>query len=372
MTWPFRGCARIAVVRRYGALPASLLAVALCALSLPAFATPRAADGAPAVPVIKPFPMEKIIAKGTLIYEVTLVTRGPEGLEAKLKPLSPALRRLALLSLIWHGWGRDGLHTFFYLGDASMAPEILEALREPGLGKQRRAFEKAAALFGPIYPRVQYLRDTFFAESKGDGPSPFDSEFDKKLYALGKEFGAKEEYGKALARLVGRSRELSGFVKKMRLSLSDETRLDWLTEQLGDAIGDRMRRDEIWVRLVSWPASYRIIYLIEAFNAEMLNGAVEQYFYNYAGELAPETVAALREAGLEKHARALQDCVDLFGIPYPADTEARRTGWLDPENAGVLKSLRDAILERATGLVDDGKMIDKMIEIARREKILPN
>src|ERR1700693_1798658 len=73
MTWPFRGCARIAVVRRYGALPASLLAVALCALSLPAFATPRAADGAPAGPGIQALPEGEYHRGGTAHL------RGPPG-----------------------------------------------------------------------------------------------------------------------------------------------------------------------------------------------------------------------------------------------------------------------------------------------------
>jgi hypothetical protein len=122
---------------------------------------------------------------------------------------------------------------------------------------------------------------------------------------------------------------------------------------------------------MAWPSAYRIIYLLEAFNLEMLNGSVEQFFYNYAGELAPDTVTAMREAGLEKHAQVLQNCIDTFGEPYPADTSARREGWLDPENVGIFKTLRNAVFERATIEVDDGAIEQKMIDIAKREKILP-
>ena len=369
MRAPFGGEDVPSSLRRSLLLGLAVLApLATIALAKPA----SKARLSPLVPEIKPFPPERIIKEGTLIYDVVLTTDGPDGLEAKLKPLSPNLRRLALLSLVWHGWGPDGLHTFFYLGNGSMAPEIMEALREPGFAGQRRAFAKAVALFGPIYPRAQYLRATFFAESKGgDEPSPFDSVFDKKLYALGKEFGSKEEYGKALAHFVEGRRELSAWAAKLRASLSDDRRLEWLTEQLEIAAGDITASDELRGRLAPWPASYRMIYLISAFNEEMLNGGVDQYFYNYAGMLAPETVAALREAGLDKHAQALQDCVDLFGTPYPADTMARRNGWLDPDAGDILYGVRSAIFERATYKVDDGAMIRKMIEIARREKILP-
>jgi hypothetical protein len=324
-------------------------------------------------PRIKPIPTEKVIEDGTLIYDVTLVTEKQPGLEKKLAVLSPAMRKLALLSLIWHGWGRDGLHTFFYMGDASMAPEILEALKEPGFRRQRLVFAQAMALFGPIYPRAEYLRDTFFAESKGgDEPSPFDSVFDKKLFALGVKFGSKSEYGAALARFVARDRKLTGFIAKTRAAMRDETRLNWLMEQFWTALGNEFHGEKIRPVIAAWPSSYRIIYLLYEFNLEMLNGSVEQYFYNYAGELAPETVEAMREAGLEKHAQVLQDCIDSFGVPYPADTVARREGFLDPENKGIFKTLRDALFERATAEVDDGAIEDKMIEIAKRENILPH
>ncbi len=349
------------------------IALVCCASSLLAVASPlHAAKPAPIrAPVIKPYPVEKVIETGTLRYEVALITDGPDGLEAKLKPLSPTLRKLAYLSLLWHGWGRDGLHTFFYLGDASVAPEILEALKGPDFAKQRRAFARATALFGPIYPRAEYLRDTFFAESKGgDQPSPFDGAFDKKLYALGREFGTKEEYGKALARFVGRERELSAWARTLRATLPDERRLHWLTEQLATQLESAAKLDEMRRRLAAWPSADRIVYLLDAFNIEMLNGSVDQYFYNSAGDLAPETVVALREAGLERHARALQSCVDMFGTPYPADNEERRKGWFS-DNDGLFAKLRGAAFEKATGEVDDGAIEPAMITIARRAGILP-
>ena len=363
----------------------SCLALMLAAVMLPCDAAPRsgvaplaaspaqqARPKAPSAPVIKPYPVEKVIESGTLTYEVALVTGGPDGLALKLKPLSPAMRRFALLSLVWHGWGRDGLHTFFYLGDASMAPEILEALKEPGFAKQRRAFAQAVSLFGPIYPRVQYLRDTFFAEFKGgDQPSPFDSAFDKKLYALGTQFGTKAEYGAALARMAARSRELSGLIGKLRLAVPDDRRLAWFTEQLNAALGADASLDERRRRLAAWPPPQRIIYLLDAFNLEMLNGSVDQYFYNSAGDLAPETVTALREAGLEKHAAALQKCVEMFGAPYPADNAARRKGWFSGSNESVLAKLRSAAFEKATAEVDDGAIDAAMLKIALAAGILP-
>jgi len=347
-----------------------VFAVLFAACMVTAFAACRslaASDPPPPFP-IRPMPVERIIESATLIYEVAMITRSLDGLEAKLRPLSPAMRKLALLSLVWHGWGRDGLHTFFFVGSAAAAPEIMEALKQPGFDKQRRAFAQAIALFGPIYPRAEYLRATFFRTKPS--PSPFDSDFDKKLYALGKAFGSKEEYGKALARMVARNRELSAFITKARETVADETRMFWLTEQIGKGLSSANGLDEVRRRLASWPAAYRIIYLLDVFNLEMLNGGVDQYFYNSSGELAPETVMALREAGLGKHAKALQDCVDMFGAPYPADTQARREGYFH-DSTGLLARLRRAALERATGLVDDGQIHVKIIEIARRARIWP-
>ena len=228
----------------------------------------------------------------------------------------------------------------------------------------------AVALFGPIYPRAEYLRDTFFAESKGDGPSPFDGAFDKKLYALGSAFGSKAKFGKALARMVARSPELSAWIAEARKKISVETRLAWLTEQIATALGADSKLDEMRQRLAAWPDSYRIIYLLDAFNIEMLNGSVDQYFYNSAGDLAPETVMALRQAGLLKHAAALQNCIDMFGNPYPADTEFRRRGWFH-DAGGIFAKLRSAVFEHATGQVDDGEIERAMIDLAHRAGIWP-
>ena len=59
------------------------------------------------------------------------------------------------------------------------------------------------------------------------------------------------------------------------------------------------------------------------FQAEVLNGGLEQFFSNDTGVLAPEAVAACRELGLPNLASRLEQAMAWFGQSYPRERGAR-------------------------------------------------
>jgi hypothetical protein len=69
--------------------------------------------------------------------------------------------------VLWYDLGRDGLHSFFYVGNSgSMAPQIRDALRDAGLPREFEIFRRAMALFGKDYPVVSEQREKFFGWSQ--------------------------------------------------------------------------------------------------------------------------------------------------------------------------------------------------------------
>ena len=280
------------------------------------------------------------------------------------------LRRLAWLAELAHGWGRDGLHTFFFVSPgADFAPEIEEALTESGLTRQATVFSRAIALWGDPYPREHAVREKPFAWSqpgrKVDQYTTIPNDpnaFDNALFALSAEFGSLDSYWRAVDGVVERSPTLSAWADAQRAAVSDSSRLDWLTGRLAvagpDAMGEAMR---------GWPRPYQILYLLDLFNGEMLNGSVHQFFFNSSGALAPDVVLALREAGLPKHAAAVQRGIDMFRSPYPRNTEKRRAQYFAQSGTTPF----DEALNGLTGDVDDGAIGPAMINLANRQNIMP-
>ena len=60
------------------------------------------------------------------------------------------------------------------------------------------------------------------------------------------------------------------------------------------------------------------------FQAEVLNGGLEQFFSNSTGVLAPEAVAACRELGLPSLANELERAMAWFGTEYPRSRDERQ------------------------------------------------
>lgn len=180
---------------------------------------------------------------------------------------------------------------------------------------------------------------------------------DADFAALDATFGEMTELPAAIGSYVERTPGLVEWSARARAGIGDEDRLSYLTGKL-----NAMEDTEI-DRL---PKALKQIYVVDYFNAEMLNGGVHQFFFNSSGRYAPDVVASLREIELTTHADVVQRGIDMFGKPYPTDTQKRRVlnfagGW----------GAWDDALSALTYEVDDGEMTPALIALAKRENLLP-
>jgi hypothetical protein len=212
------------------------------------------------------------------------------------------------------------------------ADAVTKALSDAGLTGQLEAFEATRALAAK------------------------DAEAD--FSALDKGFGSKPELRAAIDAYVTRTPSLTAWLADARGKVEDDARLGYLTGQLASLDEDEMNR---------LPKAFKQIYVVDYFNAEMLNGSVHQFFFNSSGDYAPEVVSAFREIGLNKHADAVQRGIDMFKPPYPTDTEKRRALYFSGEEWGEW----DDKLGELTGDVDDGEITPALVALAKRENILP-
>lgn len=294
---------------------------------------------------------------------------------AKAIDAMPAERRdLVWLTVLARNMGQvedgidHGLHGFFFLNHGALAPQVLGALKRIGLAGQAMIFEQAMAACGTPYPIDRAIRERPFAWSQAgtriDEFTTIPNEpnaFDQRLFALGAGFGSRDATWATIERIVSRDPALTAWVEDARAARSDTDRLHRLSRVLfvDDEVGA--------ATLATWPRPYRVIYLLNQFNDQMLNGSVHQFFFNSSGAYAPQFVAALREVGLETHASAVERGIAMFRAPYPADTERRRREYFRHEGETEFDKALDAL----TGDVDDGAIPTAMVEFAKRESILP-
>jgi hypothetical protein len=175
---------------------------------------------------------------------------------------------------------------------------------------------------------------------------------------LDQGFGSKPALRAAIDAYVTRTPSLVAWLADARDKVEDDARLGYLTGQLGSLDEDEMNR---------LPKAFKQIYVLDYFNAEMLNGSVHQFFFNSSGDYAPDVVSAFREIGLNKHADAVQRGIGMFKPPYPTDTEKRRELYFSGEEWGEW----DDKLGELTGDVDDGEITPALVALAKRENILP-
>jgi hypothetical protein len=185
--------------------------------------------------------------------------------------------------------------------------------------------------------------------------------FDHELMRLGQLFGNRLAFANRIAAFVEANPVLAASVVQARSRMTDQQRLDWLVSQLTVRTWATVREE-----IAVWPEPYRQLFLLDSFNLEMLNGGVHQFFFNSAGDLAPETINALRDAGLPRHADAVQRSLDMFAKPYITDTQARRQRY-----SSKSWSEWDDRLNAATDNVDDAEIGAKMMEIAIHHRLLP-
>ncbi len=287
---------------------------------------------------------------------------------AKLEALDPDMKALMWLCFLDQRWGRDGLHTYFFMFGGDFAPQVLAALRHAGMEREATVFAQAMGLFGPVYPTDLKEREKRFAWStpgrQVDESTMIPNEpnaFDRALMEKSGEFGTQRDLAKRIAAYVENTPSLIAWADKARAEMTDEQRLNWLLDQLTVSSWESASAE-----IAAWPQPYRQIFLLELFNAEMLNGGVHQFFSNSSGDFAVEVVATMRDVGLPRHAAALQRSVDMFEKPYPSDRNVRHMRYFSKE-----WSEWDERLNESTGDVDDGEIINKMIEIAKRNGLLP-
>lgn len=263
-------------------------------------------------------------------HSVRLVVDEPAKVEAKFAALDPDIRRLAYLHSLVTWQGRDGLHTYFRVGAARVAPQVRQALHEAGMTREAELMAKAMALFGEPYPVADEARAKHYAPS-----SEPENAFDKALLAIAQDFGAADQLITEVVAAVGRSPALWARIEKTREHLGDAARLQIVL----DALANRFDVYNASGSTIAWqvgttPKPERTLAVMEIFNSEFENGGIHQFFFNSSGAIAPDLPAAMLELGLPRQAELMQQALAMFPDPYPRDREVRRQkpsgeGWTD-------------------------------------------
>jgi hypothetical protein len=279
------------------------------------------------------------------------ITRDPASL-AKLPAELQQLVWLEQVIIFWPPIEYGPLSTFFSLPHGDYAPEIARSLSAARMTHQASALSRAMGAFEPPYPSGFSARLASLDASR---------ELVRLIAALDPEFGDLESYKSGVEAFVRSTPVLMQWAHEARGTLTDDDRLRFVALRLRQAA----RRDG-QAGMAEWPKVCRDIVLLADFNDEMLNGSVEQFFYNPSGDAAPETARALRDAGLTKHAQAVETGIGRFGDPYPDHTVRRAFLRRDGEATDLSTDL-DAL----TGDVDDGEMLRAMQEMAMAAGIWP-
>lgn len=275
-------------------------------------------------------PSWQLIAHEVGKYSVRATLDPPETYLKSLEPLDAELRTLTLLHVLWDGLGRDGLHTYFYLTAGRTAPAVRDALQAAGLVREHALFTEAMALFGATYPVDDEVRSKPFGyETATQDLNPFDL----RLMAISKEFGSRERWMEIIVGYVNRTPTLWKRTEAVRATLSDVTRLEYLTGALLSRVDFWQPFAAVEQALRGLTEPQRTLLVISAFNGEFENGGVDQFFYNSEGAIAPEVADALAAIGLERQADLLKRAIAMFKQPYPRDTEQRREAYFHDHDA---------------------------------------
>jgi hypothetical protein len=336
-------------------------------------------------------PFWDLVEQANRFYAGRLTIDGPDKLMDLLAPLDADARTLALLYVLWDNFGRDGLHTFFYVSNGgSLAPQIRDALRDAGLAREHDIFSRAMALFGKDYPLDSKQREKFFGWSQPATrvdavtsiPAPLNA-FDDKMMALARAFGNQATFKRDIIAYVESKPALWQDVEARRTRLNEPERLRVLTYALEARVGDLWSNySDVERRLDLMSRPERTLAVMAVFNAEFMNGGVDQFFYNSSGALAPDVHDAMIELGMTQQAAIFKRGLDLFGKPYVRDTARRRNAKGSDSRDQKLSSLTDELYALNGGLefhrikgsmvVEGGPGIDfAMLNYAREHKLLP-
>ena len=272
-------------------------------------------------------------------HAVRAAIDGPAKLQEALALFDDDLRRLTLLFALWQRFGRDGLHTFFFLDGGNHAPAIRDALKEAGLAREFELFSRALALFGTPYPADRSVRAKLFGYSRPGGNL---NAFDHALLPIAQEFGTKAVLAQRIVEYVNRTPALFARIEALREKLGDNDRLRHLADGLAYTLD---WRKDVARQLAARPAEERHLIALWIFNAEFENGGIHQFFHNSAGDIAPEVHAAMRALDLAPQAEIFARALAMFGPSYIRDNTQRRKahfggGWSEWDKR--LSGLTDA------------------------------
>jgi hypothetical protein len=210
----------------------------------------------------------------------------------------------------------------------SVAPAIRDALKEAGLAREHELFARAMGYFGIPYPVDNETRYKLFGYSRSGGHL---NAFDHALLAVDRAFGSREQLADTIVDYVNRNPALFGRIEALRERLGDNERLGYLQEALERKIDGTKPADDVARQLAALPAQERNLVVLWTFNMEFENGGIHQFFYNSAGNFAPEVLAAMVELGLEQQAEIFRRALAMLGEPYIRDNTLRREKRFDGE-----------------------------------------
>jgi hypothetical protein len=300
------------------------------------------------------------------IYSVEVDEAGAERMRAALRrglaTFKPEERPFLMLAAISH-WidGDHGLLNFFVLPDGVFLDETLETLDQQGLAEHAQLFREGRALFGVNYGTQKQRYDRW---SDGYGEIR-DHALDAGLRSLSQRYLKMRTPLAIAAERVAAIPELAAIYEPLRRAAPAEKRLDYLIFRLQSCAPYTDSPENVLARLAALPKAHGRIYVVSVFEAEMLNGSVEQFFFNSSGALAPEVAAGFEDLGLKADAEAVRKAIDMFPKPYPRDLAARRD-FMSRKGEAFAEAL-DAL----TGAVDDGSIRPALLKQAQDAGILP-
>ena len=315
-------------------------------------------------------------------HAVRAILDKPEVFSGNLAKLDDDLRRLTLLYALHDGFGRDGLHTFFFLESASHAPAMLAALKEAGLEREHGVFARAMSLFGASYPAEYEERKVFFGYSKSGARL---NAFDHALMEVAREFGSREKLKGRIEAYVEATPALFARIEALREKVGENDRLRFLIQALDRKIDWRKPANDIARQLAALPKDERNLVALDMFNMQFENGGVHQFFYNSSGDIAPEVLTAMTDLDLTEQAATFRRALAMVGEPYIRDNTKRRAARFDGKWSGwddKLSKMTDdfyAIGGGAKAVPIKGHVAfeggpgfrDAMVKLAREKKMLP-
>lgn len=276
-------------------------------------------------------PFWTLIAEASGKHAVTVTidrSRTGDDFRKEVASLDPDFRLLVTLYALKVNLGRDGLHTFFFLSGGSIAPEIRDALKAAQLSREHDVFERAMALFGPVYPTLSSEREKRFGYLEG----PELNAFDLKLLEIAREFPSVDAFAGRIVSFVETRPVLWRMIEAKRATLSDFTRLRVLYRDLVRKLPASIEGEDAPKALERFTTEERTLLMLGLFADEFDNGGVHQFFFNSSGDFAPDVHAALLEAKLERQAQILKTGMDMFRAPYPRNRAKRHASYIGTSN----------------------------------------